>query len=127
MLNRSEFLFDAPNFVLHRLIAIDPSPESHAGGNSWHTRGMQGFMALLHGCEDPVPVAFDVGAVGVKVGLEPCCREDTLTDCDLLRNRDSDAYGNDAQICNDFHSSIVDVRDFEGLGDSVFEAMAFCP
>ncbi len=82
--SRNQFFLDAPNFVFHRLIAIDTSTESHACGNSWHACIMQGLMALLHGGEDPVLVAFDVGAVGVKVGLEAGCGQDTLTDCDFL-------------------------------------------
>jgi hypothetical protein len=64
-------------------------------------------MALFHGGEDSVPIALDVGTVRVKVCLEPCRGEDMLTNCDLLRNRDSDADRNDAQICDDFHSPIV--------------------
>ena len=107
MVNRSEFLLDAPNFVFHRLVAVCPGPESHAGGDSWHARSMQGFMALFHGGEDSVPIALDVGTVRVKVCLEPYRGEDTLTNCDLLRNRDSDADWNDAQICDDFHSPVV--------------------
>jgi hypothetical protein len=107
MVNRSEFLLDAPNFVFHHLFTVDPSSESHAGGNSRHTRGMQGFMALLHGGEDQIPVTLDVCAVCVKVGLEPCCRENTLTNCNLLGNRHPDADRNDAQICNDSHIPIV--------------------
>jgi hypothetical protein len=104
---RSEFLLDAPNLVFHRLVPVRPGSESHAGGNSRHTRGMQGFMALLHGGEDSVPIALYVGAVRVKVGIESCRLEDALTNCDLPGNRDSDADRNNAQVCNDFHSPIV--------------------
>ena len=106
-LKRSEFLLDAPNFVFHRLIAVCPGSESHAAGNSWHTRRMQGFMALLHGCEDSVPIALDVGAVRVKMCLEPCRPKDTLTNGDFLGNRNADSDRNDAQVCNDVHSPIV--------------------
>ena len=46
--------------------------------------GIQGFMALLHGGEDSVPVTLDVGAIRVKLRFEPSRCEDTLTDCDFL-------------------------------------------
>ena len=68
---------------------------------------MQGFMTPFHGGEDVFPIALDVGAVRVKVCLESCRREDTLTNRDLLGNRNSDPDRNDAQICDDFHSPIV--------------------
>jgi len=68
---------------------------------------MQGFMALLHGREDSVPIALDVGTVGVKLCLEPCGPEDTLTDGDFLGNRNADSDGNYAQVCNDVHTPIV--------------------
>jgi hypothetical protein len=107
---RSEFLLDAPNFVFHRLVAVGPGSESHATGNSWHTRRMQGFMALLHGREDSVPIALDVGTVRVKMCLEPCRPEDTLTNGDFLGNRNADSDRNDAQVCNDVHSPIVNAN-----------------
>ncbi len=75
-------------------------------------------MALFHGGEDSVPIALDVRTVGVKVCLEPCRREDTLTNGDLLGDRDSDADRNDAQICDDFHSPIVIATTGEGQDDS---------
>jgi hypothetical protein len=75
-------------------------------------------MALFRGGEDSVPIALDVGTVRVKVYLEPCRREDTLTNCDLLGNRDSDADRNDAQICDDLHSPIVIANNSEGQDDS---------
>ena len=109
-LKRSEFLLDAPNFVFHCLGAVYSGPESHAAGNSRHTRRMQGFMALLHGREDPVPIALDVGTVGVKVCLEPRGPEDTLTNGDFLRNRNADTNGNNAQVCNDVHTPIVNAN-----------------
>jgi hypothetical protein len=68
---------------------------------------MQGFMALLHGREDPVPIALDVGTVRVKMGLESCRPEDTLTNGDFLGNRNADSDRNDAQVCNDVHNPIV--------------------
>jgi hypothetical protein len=113
-----QFLRDAANFVFHRLLTVDTSSESHAGGDSWHSRSMQGFMTLFHGGEDSVPIALDVGTVRVKVRLEPCRRKDTLTNCDLLGNRDSDAHRNDAQICNNLHSPIVIANNGEGQDDS---------
>jgi len=103
----AELFLDAANFVLHGLLPIGACSESHTGGDAWHARGMQCFMALLHSREYLVPVAFDVRSVCVQVSLEPCCREDSLANRDFLGNRDSDADRNDAQICNDFHSPIV--------------------
>ena len=70
-------------------------------------RSMQAFMALLHCGKDLVPIALDISTVRGHVCVEPCCCEDTFTDCDFLQNRDSDADRNDAQISNNFHSSIV--------------------
>jgi hypothetical protein len=68
---------------------------------------MQRFMTPLHSSKNLVPLAFDIGAVGVKVKLESCGRENTLAHGHLFRNRDSNAYRHDAKIRDDFHFSIV--------------------
>jgi len=72
-------------------------------------------MTLLHGREDLVPIALDVGTVRVKMCLEPGGPEDTLTDGDFLGNRNAHSDGNDAQVCNDVHSSIVTANSELGI------------
>jgi dienelactone hydrolase len=74
----------ALNFVFHGLLAIDASSESHIGGNSRHAGGMQGFMALLHGGEDLVPLAFDIRTVGMELSLESRRSENPFTNCNLF-------------------------------------------
>jgi len=64
-------------------------------------------MTLLHGREDLVPIALDVGTVRVKMCLEPGGPEDTLTNSDFFGNRNADSDGNYAQVCNDVHTPIV--------------------
>lgn len=79
------------SFFLAVLFAALP-PLAHSFGS--------GLTSASRG-EHPVPVTLDVGVVRVQARFEPCIREDTSTNCDFLRNRDSEADRKDAQICND--------------------------
>ncbi len=75
-----------------------------------HAGRMQGFVTPLHGGKDLVPIALDIGAVGVQMGLESRLGENALAQGDLFRNRHSDTQWDDAKIRDDFHASIVTGR-----------------
>src|ERR1022692_4221649 len=110
-----KFLLNAPHLIFHGLFPVGTSSESHSTGDPRHARCMQSFVALLHGSEDAVPITLNVGAVGVQARLESGIRENTLANCDFLRNRKAEADRNNTQIRDDFHNPIVIATERRGF------------
>ena len=62
------------------------------------------FVAGFERCHYRVPLALDVGAVGVQPRLEPGLREDLLAGSDVGREREPHPERNDADIGDEFHA-----------------------
>lgn len=62
---------------------------------------MQGFVAFLDGGEDLVPLAFDIGAIGMQVGFQSVAYKDFMTGGDIGRNRHPDIKRRNGQIDSD--------------------------
>ena len=101
-----EFFLDAADFVLHGLVAVGAGADLDGGGDAGSAHLVDGFVAFFDGCEEGVPVAFDVGAVGVEVEGEPGVAEDAFAGGDVLTDADADAHGDHAEIGDDFHEGI---------------------
>src|ERR1039458_9357308 len=109
------FICGNPHLSFHGRFPVGTSSESHSTGDPRHARCMQSFVALLHGGEDAVPITLNVGAVGVQARLESGIRENTLANCDFLRNRKADADRNNTQIRDKFHNPIVIATERRGF------------
>jgi len=94
---------NAGGFVFHGLGPVGAGSKVHGGKDAGGAQGVDGFMAAAHGGEDFVPLAFNVGAVGVENGLEPGVGEDFFAGGDIGREGDADSEGDDAEIEDDFH------------------------
>ncbi len=98
-----EFFLDAADFVLHGLVAVGAGADFDGGGDAGGTHVVDRFVTFFDGGEDGVPVAFDVGAVGVEVEGEAGVAEDTFAGGDVFADADADAHGDHAEIGDDFH------------------------
>ena len=101
-----EFFPDAGNLVGQGLVAIDASAEFNRRGDARRSHGMDGFVAPLHGSEDLVPLAFDIGAIGVHFVREAGVADDLLAGDDVLGKGHAYPDGNDAEIDHHFHRGL---------------------
>ncbi len=67
-------------------------------------------MASLNGGEDLIPITFDVGTVGMQARLESGTLQNSFADRDFLGHRHPNPNGDNAQVCNYFHSRIASPR-----------------
>ena len=78
-------------------------PKRRVDVDARRAHGVHHFVAAFDGGEDVVPLAFDVGAVGVQLGFEAGFGEHPLAGRDFLGYGSPDADGDHAEICDDFH------------------------
>jgi hypothetical protein len=60
-------------------------------------------MAFLHRRKDLIPLAFNIGAIGVELDLEARFFKDLLASGHVFGDRDPDPQGNDTKIRDDPH------------------------
>ncbi len=61
------------------------------------------FVAALQGGKNRLPVALDVGAVGVQVGFESRLLQDAFTRSDVRAQAHAHAQRNDAKVGDHVH------------------------
>jgi hypothetical protein len=69
---------------------------------------MDDLVAALHGGEDIVPLAFDIRAVCVEMGIESRLFEYFLAGGDIGGDRDAHTEGDNGEIGNDMHGDYTD-------------------
>src|SRR5664280_478234 len=97
-------LLDAPHLVLERLNPVGARPDAERGAHARNAHVMQYFVAPPHCGEHLVPVALDVGAVGVQRRLEAGLLEYPLACRDVLRQGQANPEGDDGEIDEYLHA-----------------------
>ena len=85
------------------LFAVGAGAETQGRTDARRTHGVDHFVAAFDGGEHLVPLAFDVGAVGVQLGFEAGFGEHALVGGDFFGYGSPDADGDHTEICNDLH------------------------
>src|ERR1039457_325934 len=104
-LSAGELLLHAAHFVLHGLLPVHTRSKSQTARDPRNSHFMQGLVTPFDRRKHRVPFTFEVGPVGMKLGLQPSFREDPLAHADLFRNGHPDPNRNYANIRYDFHRS----------------------
>ena len=96
-------VFDAVDFILHRLVAVGSRADFDGRRDPRCPTCVDFFVTLFDRGEHVVPFAFNVGAVGVHLMIQFRCFQHLLALGDVRTHRDSNAHWHNAKIDNHFH------------------------